>query len=341
MTIGEFRQDIISGDWVLIAPWRDKRPEPEQKERFSQPIEGCPFEDPQLSGHGQPLLVYKNGKLIEPGGGLEGWTVQIIPNKFPALISGEAGEVRQNGLFQTCNAIGRHELLITRDHEKSFAQFSQEEIEEIIRAYRERYRQIADEPATRYVLVFHNHGRTAGASIYHNHSQIISVPILPPEVMESIAGAERYHREHGEKAHDRMIDWELEQKTRIVFENEKFVVFCPFVSKTPYEMRLFPKESEPYFENLRDEDMPELAQALSIALRKIDVALDDPDYNFYIHTAPVFHDPSQRIGYEFYHWHFEIVPRVKIEAGFELGTAISINQVDPDNAAAELREAKI
>ncbi len=336
----EFRQDIISGDWVLIAPQRGKRPESRRDEHFYQPSDGCPFEDPQMSGHEQPVLAYRAGERIASGADLTGWTIQIIPNKYPALVAGDACDVHKSGLFQVCNAVGRHELLITRDHEKGFAQFSSGEMQEIIQAYRERFRQIAAEPSTKYVLIFHNHGRTAGASIFHNHSQIISVPILPPEVLESITGAERYYHEYGAKAHDLMIEWELKQETRIVYQNERFVVLCPFVSKTPYEMRVFPRASEPYFEAMPDSSIPHLADALSVALGKVRAALGDPDYNFYIHTAPVSHDPAERAGYEYYHWHIEIVPRVKIDAGFELGTAISINQVDPDDAAHELREAK-
>lgn len=335
----EFRQDIISGDWVLIAPGRGKRPEPVHKEDWHQPKDGCPFEDPQASGHDKPELAYSHGKRIEPGGDMTDWTVQIIPNKFPALLPDMQDGIRKSGLFQVCGAVGRHELLITRDHDKSFAQFSLSEIEEILLAYRERYKQIADDPTTKYVLIFHNRGRIAGASVFHNHSQIISMPILPPEVMRSITGAERYYRDYGKKAHELMIKWELEQGTRIVFENDKFIVLCPFVSKTPYEMRLFPKMSNPYFEQIPDEDLPSLAEALSTALRRIYSALGASDYNFYIHTAPVTHDPAQRLAYEFYHWHIEIVPRIKIDAGFELGIAISINQVDPDDAARELREA--
>jgi UDPglucose--hexose-1-phosphate uridylyltransferase len=334
----EFRRDIISGDWVLIAPGRSKRPEVTSKEPFPQAQKECPFDDPQATGHGEPVLAYAHGKRIESGGNLSDWTVQIIPNKFPALTPNGGQEPFTSGLFQTCGAFGRHELLITRNHEKSFAEFSLPEIEEIIVAYRERYRQIAQEPYTKFILIFNNHGRTAGASIAHNHSQIISLPIFPPEVIESITGAEKYFREYGKKAHDLMIQWEIKQKTRVVFENDAFIVFCPFVSRTPYEMRLFPKESVPYFELLSDRDVPALAEALSVVLRAVKTALNDSDYNFYIHTAPVTHDPAQRLDYDFYHWHVEIVPRLKIDAGFELGIAIAINPVDPDDAAAHLRE---
>ncbi len=335
----EFRQDIVSGDWVLIAPNRGKRPEPNREQRLMQPKETCPFEDPQATGHGQPVLAYRGSERIPAGGDLTGWTIQIIPNKYPALTPGAPSPDRTTGLFKTHAATGHHELLITRDHDRSFAQFSTTEVQEVVTAYRERYREIAAEPGTVYVLIFHNHGLRAGASLSHNHSQIISLPILPPEIKESMDGAERYWREYGRKPHDLMLAWELEQGTRIVYQNERFVVLCPYVSKTPYELRIFPRDSSPYFEHLPDSDLPGFADALSATLRAVHDALGDPDYNFYIHTAPVARDPEQRLDYEFYHWHVEVMPRIKVDAGFELGTAISINQVDPDDAAEHLREA--
>ncbi|HTP56667.1 MAG TPA: galactose-1-phosphate uridylyltransferase, partial [Candidatus Paceibacterota bacterium] len=137
--------------------------------------------------------------------------------------------------------------------------------------------------------------------------------------------------------HCALIHWERDQKVRIVYENERFIVFCPFVSKTPYEMRVFPKEHNARFETMIIEDVIYCAQALNAALRTLYRALGDAPYNFYIHTAPVERDTL--IHYDYYHWHIEIVPKIKIDAGFELGTGLSLNPVDPDDAAAKLRAA--
>ena len=135
-----------------------------------------------------------------------------------------------------------------------------------------------------------------------------------------------------------MIAWEVQKGKRIVYENEKFIAFCPFVSRTPYEVRIFPKKSNPGFHHVEDADMPLLADVLNTVLKKIRVLLDDPDYNFFIHTAPVSGDVF--VEYDFYHWHLEILPRLSKIAGFELGTHIYINTVDPDEAAEKLRNAK-
>lgn len=342
MSVSEFRQDPVSGDWVLISTERAQRPgalEKAKREKFYQPKDGCPFEDPQATGHGQPVLAYLNGQEVPAGDDFQGeWTLQIVRNKYPALHHDGCRLPESKGPLKVAPADGFHELLITRDHERSFPQFSGEETQEVLKAYRTRYNQIAQDACSNYILIFHNHGPSAGASLYHNHSQIISTPILPPDVLDSIRGSDNFFREHGRKVHDVLIDWEIARATRIVYENEQFIAFCPYVSKTPYETRIYPKMSQPRFQDISDENIAHLADALNSVLKKIYYTLNDIDYNFYIHTAPVAKDPSLR--YDFYTWHIEIVPRVKIDAGFELGTAVSINSIDPDEAAKQLNEMK-
>jgi UDPglucose--hexose-1-phosphate uridylyltransferase len=157
--------------------------------------------------------------------------------------------------------------------------------------------------------------------------------------MGSIRGSMEYFRKHQQKVHDVLIEWEMQKETRIVYQNEKFVAFCPYTSRSPYEVRIYPKKSDPGFHHIDDADIPALAEAMNLVLKKINVALDDPDYNFFIHTAPI--SSNVLVEYDFYHWHVEIVPRLSKIAGFELGTNIFINGVDPDEGAALLRDTKV
>lgn len=131
-----------------------------------------------------------------------------------------------------------------------------------------------------------------------------------------------------------MMGWELKNKKRIIYENEGAVVFAPFVSKEPFEMRILPKKHLPYFENTLDIDLDCIVDALRFALKRLETKLHRPDYNFFIHTAPL----KNKEKYKHYHWHIEIIPKFNISAGFELGTGIEINPVDPDEAAKVLRK---
>ncbi len=341
--LDEFRQDIVSGDWVLISTERAKKPSPKEADKHSQLFQDkgtCPFEDPQKSDHRDPILVYNKGQRVVWEKGTTGeWTTQVVKNKYPALTEGLCVPPRNVGPFLVADGFGFHELVITRDHDKGFAQFTNEETVEVLKVYKDRYNSISQDECGDYVLIFHNHGRLAGATVYHNHSQILSMPIIPPGILKNIKGAKEFFERTGEKIHEMLIGWEIEQDKRIVCENEKFIALCPFVSRTPYEIRIFPKKTSSNFGDIKDEDLMSLAEILNKVLRKLYLALDNPDYTFFIHTSPIKKDNSDL--YDFYHWHIEIMPRFSIAAGMELGTNVFVNTVDPDEAAKLLRETGI
>ena len=136
-----------------------------------------------------------------------------------------------------------------------------------------------------------------------------------------------------------MIDWEKEQNKRIIFENEFFIAFCPFASLFPYQVMILPKDREAHFDRLQEEAELPFAQALSTVLKKIKVALDNPSFNYFIHSAPV--GGMLKNLHEFYTWHVEILPKFSTAAGFEIATGIDINVIDPDKAAELLINAKI
>jgi UDPglucose--hexose-1-phosphate uridylyltransferase len=100
-------------------------------------------------------------------------------------------------------------------------------------------------------------------------------------------------------------------------------------------MRLYSKNKETQFEKLNSTELEHLAQALRITLAKLSSALDNPDYNFYIHVSPSTDDG--KLISNAYRWHIEIAPRLSAIASFEFGTGVFINVVDPDEAATTLR----
>ncbi|MGD0977119.1 MAG: hypothetical protein ABR875_02395 [Minisyncoccia bacterium] len=333
--INEFRQDLVSGEWVLFATGRAKRPgEPTANGngiRIGKNFEDCPFDDPEAKGN-EVLMTYKNADGSD-------WFAKIIKNKFPAVSEGEMAPRQKVGPFEVTDAKGLHEILIFKDHNKSPYHLSPKEFSEIIRIYRDRYLTLAGYSGSKYILIFHNHGLAAGASIPHPHSQIITIPILPPDIKRSILGSERFYRENGKRVYDLMLDWEMNDKKRIVAENDDFVAFCPFVSKTPYEVRIFGKESHAHFERIPDPKLQTLGEIMSKVMRKVSKALNAPDFNYFIHTAPT--DGMSQDVHDFYAWHIEILPKMKIEGAFELGSGVEVNVVDPDEAAKLLREAEV
>jgi len=326
--ISQLRQDLVSGDWIVIAPSRAKRPHQVVKKpskRKIAPAKDCPFEDLEKSGHEAPILKYGNDG---------DWQLQIVENKYPAFThQNVCAVIMRDGPYTLTGGVGHHELVVTRDHYKNFAELSLKEAQQVFEAFRDRYLMLLADNCLAYISIFHNWGPNAGASIYHPHYQIVAIPVLPPDISHSLQGSLRYFEENKKCVHCVMIDWEKDHKKRIIYENEGAIAFAPFVSKEPFEFRVFPKKHMPYFENTLDVELDHVVDALQKSLRKLKKNLGDPDYNFFIHTAPI-QDKKQ---YSHYHWHVEVVPKFSIAAGFELSTGVEINVVDPDDAAKLLR----
>ena len=334
--LNEFRQDLISGEWVLFATERGRNISSKPRFEAYQPKDDCPFEPTKIISQ-EIVWGYPNEK---------DWRAMIIKNKYPAVKAGTFQPEYDFGPFKIQNPVGNHEVVVFKDHDKGFDEFSVEELIEATRIYKRRYTELSNEDKNGYTVIFHNHGKEAGASIYHTHSQIISTPIIPPDISRSFYGSFRYFKKYGKRVYDVLLDWELKQRKRIIYENAEFMVFCPFVSKYPYEMRIFPKESHAHFSEMPDEKDKLFADAFYVALQKMKVVLKKPSFNFFIHAAPSAENKSfkEEFGaniHEFYHWHMEIIPHLKIEAGFEIGTGIEINVTDPDEAAEALRNVKV
>ena len=333
----EFRRDPVSGDWILVASGRRKRPRAgfDHRDRLSSAVKGCPFDDPRSSGVLSPLAWFPHPTKRRPDAepALDDWWVQIIPNKFPALKPHSiCPSIEGDGSYQRMGGIGFHEVIITRDHVRRISEMTVNEVETIFFAFQERYRTLQREPCIEYILIFHNQGPAAGATIYHPHSQLIALPIIPPDVSRSLEGSRVYYASHGKCVHCAMLDWEREKKERLVYENDRFLVISPYAPRVSYEIRLYPKKHQSRFEEADAQDRSALADAFKTALRKIKKAMGDPDYNFFIHTAP-----AKAEGPDYYHWHIEILPHTSTWAGLELGTGIEVVAVSPEVAARDLK----
>lgn len=334
----EFRQDLVSGDWVVISPKRFKRPEQFKKKgkRKIVPKKDCPFEDPQKNGNSEPIFIFdKNGKKSVNLS--QDWQIQLIENKYPIVSHKESicAVEEKHGPFLVSDGIGHHDVLITRDHFKNFANLDKKMANMVFSGFKERYLEISENKyeCTKYVFIFHNWGPKAGASVFHPHYQMLSLPIISPDVSRSLTGSAKYFKENKKCVHCAMIEYEKKEKKRIVFENKDAIVFAPFVAKEPFELRIFPKKHQAYFERTPKKIMESVVDALQKSLQKIEKKLGDPDYNFFIHTAPIDNNGK----YHHYHWHVEVLPRFSDSAGVELGIGVEVTVVDPEMAARILK----
>jgi len=326
----ELRKDPVTGRWVIIATERAKRPKSFNISKAPRQTGPCPF-CPGNEGMTPPEISAVRPHGGEPNNG--GWSLRVVPNKYPALRIEGGLDRKGEGMFDKMNGIGAHEVIIeTPDHEKSIADLSEAQVADIIRAYKTRTQDLERDARFRYVLIFRNHGATAGASLDHAHSQIIATPIVPKRVQEEIHGATQYYEYKERCVFCDMISEETAAGKRVILENDEFVVISPFAARFPFETWLLPKKHASNFSQLPDEAVTHCAQALKELLSRTKQVLDDPPYNFIIHTAPAHehHEPA-------YHWHIEIMPRLTHVAGFEWGSGFYINPTSPEEAAEFLR----
>lgn len=337
----ELRFDLVSEDWVVIATGRARRPKTFQQEKrksLFQSKKTCPFES--LDRQEFPALVFFQGKQTALSTDKEypfvpvKWTTVSIPNKYPAFssFSNFSPRTRLLGPYQVMDGVGFHEVIITKDHKKDIPQFTKEQTQELIEVYHSRFVYLKNKDYVRYISIFKNKGVKAGATVAHPHSQLIATPITDPDIERSLAGSLEYFQTHRQCVHCTMLQWDRRDKKRIVYENDCYTVVCPFASRVAFEIRIYPKEHLSYFERINRAEKECLAEAFLVTMKKLYKALKDPDYNYFLHTAP-----TNGNSYDHFHWHWEILPRTSAWAGFELGTGIEISTIEPEKAAAFLR----
>jgi len=327
----ELRGNTVSGDWVIIATGRAKRPETfkEKRKKVIPSPKNCPF---CHLDEKEAIIGIKKGKVFEKGYIPKDWNVLVVKNKFPALVPYKDLNHQKVGVFEKMNGVGYCEVIVTKNHKKSLGELSKKFVFDVVEAYHQRYLDLMRKRFIKYVSIFHNHGREAGASVFHPHSQIIATPVIDPDLKKELIDTKKYYKKTKECLYCKIIEWERKEKERVVFENKNFLAICPFVSKTAFEVKILPKKHLPYFEKIKEVEKKDLAEALRVCLKKIYLALGDPSYNFYLHTSP-----CDGKDWSFYHWHFTILPKTSIWAGFELSTGIEISTIPPEQAAKYLK----
>ena len=331
--MSEFRRDPITGRWIIVATKAPQGPGDFEQETHDRKVAACPFcpgneamTPPEISAHRD-----KGSAINGPG-----WSLRVVPNKFPALRV-EGGLNRTgDGVYDLMNGVGAHEVIIeTPDHLKDLADLTESEIEQVLGAYKARSLDLRGDRRFRYLLIFKNYGETAGASLVHAHSQLIALPIVPKRVVEELRHADHYFEYKERCVFCDMIQQESEERERIVLETAEFICFAPFMSRFPFELWIMPKTHAADFGQISDGQVKDLATIMQQALQRVKKALHDPSYNFLIHTSPV----ADHIREE-YHWHIEMMPRLTRVAGFEWGSGFYINPTPPELAAKHLRAAR-
>jgi len=340
----ELRKDPIIGRWVIIATERgrhldqfgSKVQEPNLEQKDCPFCEGAESKTPNEVYSLRPHNTPKN---------TPGWDLRVVPSIAPFLrVEGDLDR-RGKGLYDLMNGVGAHEIVIeTNQHIANMADLSSDQITKILTCYLDRIKDLEKDHRFKYVCIFKNYGRSAGgSSIRHSRSQIIATPVNPKRVKEELAGSRNYFEHHERCVFCDIIRQEIEQKDRIILDLDGFVAISPFAARFPFEVWILPKKHSCDFTSHDNESFKNLGKVMKAVLTKLKVGLNDPAYNYVIHTAPFQRKKSgywKTIEHD-YHWHIEIMPRLTRVAGFEWGTGFYICPLTPEDAAKFLREVKI
>lgn len=331
MAMGEIRQDKATKQWVIYAPGRGKRPrdfqQREQQQALPQRDPDCPF----CPGNEKMLP----GILMEcPAPEQADWQSRVVPNKFPALTADGDDRRHFEGIYLVMPGYGRHEVIIESPrHDRGLAQMSMEEVAVVVDTYHRRYVEVMAEHTNMMAILFRNHGRRAGTSLLHPHSQLVVTGIVPRHIRWRQAEAQRYFDEWGRCVLCDIAAFEAQDDQRVILENGSFLAFVPFAAEVPFEIWIVPKRHQADFGSISSREKADLASALCGVLGRLYHKLYDPDYNYVIHSAPQYKADEPHV-----HWYLQIQPRLTTQAGFEIGSGMRINPSLPEEDAQFLCE---
>ena len=325
--MNEIRQNKATKQWVIYAPARRKRPHDLQKpdsDRKHLPVldKECPF------CPGNEQMISKIVMEI-PSPEQNCWQNRVILNKFPALTADVDTNRSAQGIYLAMPAYGQHEVIIeSPSHNLDIAQMSIAEVGILIETYHKRYVNIMKAHENMMTLIFRNHGTQAGASLNHPHSQVIVTGMVPHHVRWKEEEAQRYFDEWGRCVYCDILAFEMQDRQRVILENQSIVAFIPFAAEVPFEVWIVPKRHQADFGQISNEEKSDLAQALHDILALLHTKLQDPDYNYVINTAARYKAYEPQL-----HWYLQIWPRLTSQSGFEIGSGMTINPSIPEEDA--------
>ena len=312
--MGVIRKDYILDRWVYYASSRVKRPREFKSTTSKEESKICFF------CPGSEHLTPPEIGRVEYNGS---WKMRWFLNKFPAVDQKKYSKLNPKKFLSETGNYGVHEIIVETNHHKSqLWDLPLKDYIDLLEIYKIRINTLERQKEIKYIDIFKNHGKDAGTSLLHSHSQVMALVQIPGLVSEEISASKKYRK----CPYCEIIKMESKSKRKI-FETKNVIAFAPFASRFNYEAWIFPKKHKKTLEELNEEELKDFAAAMKKILFKLKKL--NASYNFYLHYSP---------EKENLHFHIEITPRIATWGGFELSTDFIINSVMPEDAAVEYRK---
>ncbi|PIZ98507.1 MAG: hypothetical protein COX77_04270 [Candidatus Komeilibacteria bacterium CG_4_10_14_0_2_um_filter_37_10] len=303
MLKSEIRKDYILNRYVIITPSRVNRPRDVRAENQSKRISSCVFCPSNIVT--AEVTDYLLGAVKKQ------WSCWSVINKYPAVSTNNK------------SAYGYQEVIVeTPQHGIDLGELSEQQMRNVLTLYQKRTKQVSKIKKIDYILIFKNSGGKAGASLMHAHSQLLAMELLPPDVAEELYLADKASRLCGRSIYRKIIDDELKQGARIIYQDDQVVAFAPYASQFHYEAWIFTRRQVDNIMEINSQEMDSMVYCLHLILSKLHSL--NLNYNFFFH---------QVISNQKQHFYIKIQPRDSIWAGVELGSGLVINSVAPEQAA--------
>ena len=322
-SIPQMRWNPVLRQWSVVAAHRQER-------TFLPTEEVCPFcptRDPE-----RPTEIPASD-----------FQIVAFENRFSSFVAvPSVSATDEDAFYRTQPARGICEVLVyTPDHHTSVAQLSVQQIRNLVEVWADRFQEMEALEFVKYVFIFENKGETVGVTLQHPHGQIYAFPYVPPIVEKELASAQEHKEKTGRCLFCDILEREVAEGSRLVYENRHTMAMVPFYARWPYEVHIFPRRHTTSLPELDDEERMDLARTLKVVTAKYDNLFGFPfPYVMVIHQRP-----TGGAEHDYYHLHIEFYTphrtedKLKYLAGVELGAGTFLLDAAPEEKAQELREA--
>jgi len=287
------RYNILTGEWILVSPHRNKRPW-QGKEEVAASIDRSSYDptcylcpgNTRSSGDINPM--YKN--------------TYTFTNDFGALIPETRASSMKDGLLRADSEKGICKVVcFSHDHSLTIADMEVKDITQVVELWCDEYQSLGELPYINHVQIFENKGAVMGCSNPHPHGQIWAQSSIPKEVERKSFYQKEYWDKHKNSLLGDYLKQEIELKERIVHSTDRFIAVVPFWAVWPYEVMIIPRRQVNNLISLSANERMDFAKMIKVVTSKYDKLFNTSfPYSSGIHQAPTD-------GGEHMSWHMHML----------------------------------